>query len=61
MHDIKLCYVTENGLKCGVNGGFLRNIHSDEKFIGTPPKEVLYLDVGIAKNVFALKSQPFLA
>ena len=24
------------------------DIYSDEKFIGTSPKEVLYLDVGIA-------------
>ena len=30
---------------------FLRYIHSDEKFIGTPPKEVLYLDVGIANTL----------
>ena len=26
------------------------DIYSDEKFIGTAPKEVLYLDVGMAKK-----------
>ena len=46
---IKLCNVTENALYCAVNGVIHRNIHSDERFIGTPPKEFLYLDVGIAK------------
>ena len=67
-HNIKLCYVTENALYNVVNGVsnvFLRNIHSDERFIGTP-KEVLYLDVGIAKKIqicgkmstfFGIKSQ----
>ena len=32
----------------------LRNIHSDERFIGTPREEVLYLDEGIANisNLF---------
>ena len=45
--DIKLCHVTENALYCVVDSVFHRNIHSDEKVIGTPPKEVLYLDVGI--------------
>ena len=44
--DIKLCHVTEKTLYCV----FLRNIHSDVRFIGTPPKEVLYLDLGIAKK-----------
>ena len=33
--------------KCSLVNGiftvFLRNIHSDERFIGTPPKEVLYI------------------
>ena len=35
---IKLCHIRENALYCVVNGVFLRNIHSDERFIGTPPK-----------------------
>ena len=49
---IQLCHVTENALYCVVNGVstvFLRNIHSGEKFIGTPPKELFDLDVGITK------------
>ena len=44
---------------CVVNGiftFFLRNIHSGERFIGIPPKEVLYLDVGI---FFVVKCQCF--
>ena len=35
----------------GVSTVFL-NIHSEERFNGTPPKEVLYLDVGIAQSIF---------
>ena len=50
--NIKWCHVTENALYCVVNGIFPRNIHSEEKLIGTPSKEVLYLDVGIAKKCF---------
>ena len=57
--DIKLCHVTENALYCVVNGIFHRNIHSDKRFIGTPPKEVLYLDVGIAKKCFCCKTSTF--
>ena len=52
--EIKLCHVTENALYCVVNGVFHRNIHSDEKLIGTPPKKGIYLDVGITNNVFAV-------
>ena len=37
--DIKLSHVTEHALYCVVNSVFHRNIHSDEKFIGTPPKQ----------------------
>ena len=48
--DIKSCHVTENALYCVVNGVFHREIHLDEVFIRTPPKEALYLDVGIAKK-----------
>ena len=40
---------------------FLRNIYSKKRFIGTPPNEVPYLDVGIAKYIFFVKHQPFLA
>ena len=53
--NIKLCHVTENARFYVVNGifmVFLRNIHSDKRFIGTPPKKVLYLDVGLAKYIF---------
>ena len=55
--NIKLGNVTENILYCVVNGVstvFLRNIHSDKRFIRTPPKEVLYLDVDIAEYFFLL-------
>ena len=48
--DIKWGHVTEIALYSVVNGVFtvfLRNIHSDERFIVTLPKEVLYLHVGI--------------
>ena len=31
---------------------FLRNIYSDEIYIWSPLKEVIYLDVGIAKYTF---------
>ena len=50
--NIKLCHVTENALYCvviGISTVFLRNIHSDERLIGMPPEEVIYLDVGMAK------------
>ena len=50
--NIKLGHATENDLYCVVNSVstvFLRNIYTEERFIGTPPKEVLYLDVGIEK------------
>ena len=45
--DKESCHVTENALYCVVNGF---PVHSDEKCIGTPAKEVLYLDVGITKK-----------
>ena len=38
---------------------FLRNIHSDERLIGTPPKEVLYLYVGITFFFFFCKTSTF--
>ena len=37
------------------------DIYSDEKFIATAPKEILYLDISIARKYSALKHQPFLA
>ena len=55
--NIKWCHVTEKALYCAVNSVFLRNINSDERFIETPPKEVLYLDV----NIFCCKTSTFLA
>ena len=41
----------ENALSIGVFTVFLRNIQSGERFLGSHPKEVLYLYAGIA--VFA--------
>ena len=38
----KMCHITENALYCVVNGVH-RNIHSDERFIGTTPKERSYI------------------
>ena len=38
--DIKLCHVNENSLNCVVDNGVLERL----------PKEVLYLNVGIAKK-----------
>ena len=35
--------------------------YSDERFLGNPPKEVPYFDVGIAKYILVVKHQVFLA
>ena len=50
-------HVTENALYCVlVFTVFLRTIFSDERFIGTPPKEVLHLDLSITKYIFCCKT-----
>ena len=38
---------------------FLRNIHSDDRFLGTPSKEVLYLNVRIAKYIYFFGKHEF--
>ena len=60
LSNIKCGRVTENALYCvviGVFTVFLRNIHSDKRFIGTTLMEILFrCTVGIAK----IKHQLFL-
>ena len=45
--SMKMSSIAVNGVST-----VFRNIHSDERFVGTPAKEVLYLDVGIALYIF---------
>ena len=52
---MKLCQVTEHVLYCIVNGVFLRNIHSDERLIGTPSKEVLPFCLSATDSACILK------
>ena len=54
-HRYKMVTSLKNALYCVisiVSTVFQRNIHSDEILIRSPLKEVLYLDVGIAKYIF---------
>ena len=57
---IKWGHVTENALFCVVNSVFavfLRNIHSDKRFLGTPP---LFRWRNRKIYFFVVKRQPFL-
>ena len=63
--DLKWGHLNENALYIGAKGVFtvfLRHIHSrilerlrDERVIGSPSKEVFYLDVGIKKLFYLLQ------
>ena len=57
--DRKLCHVTENALYCVFTEictqtrDYFKLLERllDERLLETPPKEVLYFDVGIAKKM----------
>ena len=56
--NIKCGHISENVI---IVLSSLAQKYSLKRFIGNPPKEVLYLDEGIPKYFFIVKCQAFLA
>ena len=54
---IKWGHISENALYCEVNSAFsvfLRNIHSDMRFLESSQKEVHYLDVNVFRQKISI-------